>query len=303
MSSGLIGAAGSILGGLLGAGAEERAIKAQNAYNDPSAIRARAEAAGFNPLLFIGPGVGQQTAVGGSNFMGSAIADASAMLADGLATSMAKKPSMVQLDEIKAQNAKLQAQVSNMTLRPKVGGVYSRSTPTLRSALGFPDVKTSSSVVSSASAVRPRMGLSFGGVVPVVDSVSDAGDFEQRWGEVGGSAAGLGVMAVDLLSAVVNSPANKNAWTKLTGEQVPPPVDLRRHIPISHGGIGRKIPNTPPLDVMGFDKYGDEWPDMSPLSLQPFVDRIRPLPQKSLPSDYWTLGAFRRSLPHFQLGR
>lgn len=124
----------SLFGGALGARNERKAINAQNAYNHPSAIRARAEEAGFNPLLFIGPGVGQQTAVGGSNFMGSAIADAGMMLADKLA----KRQDLRKLDAYKAQNQALQKQVNQMTLRPKVGGLYAQreAMPTRTAALG-----------------------------------------------------------------------------------------------------------------------------------------------------------------------
>ena len=79
---GLLGVAGSLLGGILGRNSERKAIAAQNDYNDPLNIRARAERAGFNPLLFVGPGVGNQMATGGSNYMGSAIADAGLMLSE-----------------------------------------------------------------------------------------------------------------------------------------------------------------------------------------------------------------------------
>lgn len=118
----LIGAGASLLGGILGRKAEKKAIAAQNAYNDPAQIRARAEAAGFNPLLFIGPGVGQQTTTGGTNFMGSAIADAGMYVAD----SMARKAELGRLDKLAAENKKLAEKVQNLTIRPKVGGVYAQ---------------------------------------------------------------------------------------------------------------------------------------------------------------------------------
>lgn len=139
----------SLLGGALGARNERKAINAQNAYNHPSAIRARAEEAGFNPLLFIGPGVGQQTAVGGSNFMGSAIADAGMMLADKLA----KRQDLRKVDAYKAQNQALQKQVNQMTLRPKVGGLYAQreAMPTRSAALGGPNGAAASPARSVAA--------------------------------------------------------------------------------------------------------------------------------------------------------
>lgn len=145
----------SLLGGALGARNERKAINAQNAYNHPSAIRARAEEAGFNPLLFIGPGVGQQTAVGGSNFMGSAIADAGMMLADKLA----KRQDLRKLDAYKAQNQALQKQVNQMTLRPKVGGLYAQreAMPTRTAALGG-----GNAVPSARSGAVARDGVSGG---------------------------------------------------------------------------------------------------------------------------------------------
>lgn len=118
----LIGAGASLLGGALSARAEKKGIAAQNAYNHPTAIRQRAEEAGFNPLLFIGPGVGQQTAVGGSNYMGSAIANAGMQIAD----QMSKNQELARLEKLSAENQKLAEKVQTLTIRPKVGGVYAQ---------------------------------------------------------------------------------------------------------------------------------------------------------------------------------
>ena len=121
---------GSIVSGLFGlfGGSraekrEARAIAAQNAYNDPSAVRARAEKAGFNPLLFIGPGVGQQTAVGGTDYMSGAIASAGMLLGDALAKS-GKSSTVAKLNQYQQQNETLKQQVQSLTLRPTVGGIY-----------------------------------------------------------------------------------------------------------------------------------------------------------------------------------
>ena len=123
IGSAIIGAGASLLGGIFGRNSEKSAIARQNAYNDPAQIRARAEAAGFNPLLFVGPGVGQQTAVGGSNYMGQAIADAGLMAADKLSEFSAQQRLAKAMDA----NRRLSQQLTQATIRPKVGGIYARS--------------------------------------------------------------------------------------------------------------------------------------------------------------------------------
>lgn len=133
----LIEAGASLLGGALNNKAEKAGIAAQNAYNDPAQIRARAEAAGFNPLSFIGPGVGNQTAAVSGSYMGSAIADAGMAMADGIANSTKRKQAE-QLGALEIENAKLQNKLLQLTLRPKVGGVYAQreTTPTIAAAVG-----------------------------------------------------------------------------------------------------------------------------------------------------------------------
>jgi len=144
----LIGAGASLLGGILGNNAEKKVnnqniafqrennalqqklVREQNAYNDPLALRKRAEKAGFNPLLFVGPGVGQQMGVAStsapqiaaSNYMGAAVADAGMMIAD----QMSKNRELARLEKLSAENQKLAEKVQSMTIRPKVGGVYAQ---------------------------------------------------------------------------------------------------------------------------------------------------------------------------------
>jgi hypothetical protein len=145
----LIGAGASLLGGLVSSNAAKKDARRQeafqrqqiaemNAYNDPAQIRSRAEAAGFNPLLFIGPGVGQQSAVASAvssgNFMGSALADAGMQIAD----QMSKNRELARLEKLSAENKKLAEKVQNLTIRPKMGGVYAQreATASLRAATG-----------------------------------------------------------------------------------------------------------------------------------------------------------------------
>lgn len=117
----VIAAGASLLGGIFGSNSERKAIAAQNEYNNPSNVRRRAEDAGFNPLLFVGPGVGQQVATGGSNFMGSAVANAGLALADGM-----DKAKMMEIERSKLamDRQRLDALLNNATIRPKVAGIY-----------------------------------------------------------------------------------------------------------------------------------------------------------------------------------
>lgn len=149
----LISAGASLLGGLFGqssAAADRRfnaqQIDKQNAYNNPINIRKRAEKAGFNPLLFVGPGVGLQTGVAqanSANYMGAAIADAGMAIADNIANSTKRKQAE-QLGALEIENAKLQNKLLQLTLRPKVGGVYAQreTTPTIAAAVGGGNANT-----------------------------------------------------------------------------------------------------------------------------------------------------------------
>lgn len=112
---------GSLLGGLFGKSSAQKAQDKQNQYNDPVQIRARAEAAGFNPLLFVGPGVGNQAAPAASGHMGAAIADSSMMLANAVSGQAEEK---ARLQNLQLQNEKLQKEINQMTLRPKTAGIY-----------------------------------------------------------------------------------------------------------------------------------------------------------------------------------
>lgn len=271
---GLLGVAGSLLGGILGRNSERKAIAAQNDYNDPLNIRARAERAGFNPLLFVGPGVGNQMATGGSNYMGSAIADAGLMLSEALA----KRQDLRKLDQLKDQNQKLSQQVSNLTIRPKIGGIYSQreATPSKAAALGGSDA-----VAPIKAAAVGLSGVASGGVstqlrtgplkITTRSDISDGGDFEQRWGEVGGALAGLGVMAADLGT---NLRWYTDRWamereTERRGDLIdhPEKVWARRAAYNTHKGrqrpaFGNVAPDRVPLpsSSMPFWPRKDQWP-------------------------------------------
>lgn len=126
IGSALISGASSLLGGLFGRSKQKWVTPN---YAD---IRAKAEAAGFNPLTALSMAPGQ--AMQSQSFMGSAIADAGMALADG----MSKKAEYARLEKLSAENKKLAEKVQTLTIRPKVGGVYAQraATPSLAASLG-----------------------------------------------------------------------------------------------------------------------------------------------------------------------
>lgn len=123
IASALIGAGSSLLGGLFGQNSEKDAVNAMNKYNSPEQIRKRAEKAGFNPLAFIGPGVGLQTALP-ANMIGQSIADAGAMLANGIADNVRYAG---ELAEKQKEIDELRKGLQEAVLRPHVPGVFGSS--------------------------------------------------------------------------------------------------------------------------------------------------------------------------------
>ena len=167
-----IGAAGSLLGGALSAREQRKMIAGQNEYNDPAAIRARAERAGFNPLLFVGPGVGNQTSIG-QPYMGSAIADASMLLADGFS----KRKRSGAESQLRRENEKLRQELTQQTIRPKIGGVYAQrqKTPTMAEALGVSSPPSADGGDPYANADENRVRPVALGDVPQPDPFLDRG--------------------------------------------------------------------------------------------------------------------------------
>lgn len=118
--SGAIGAVGSLLGAKKQQKAAEADRDYQNWYNDPAQVRERAEAAGFNPLAFIGP-YQSASAQAGYSGIGSGIANAALLASDALTKYGDKIGKVAELEQ---QNEKLQKQLEKNTIRPQVGGVY-----------------------------------------------------------------------------------------------------------------------------------------------------------------------------------
>lgn len=170
-----IGAVSSLLGGRAASKEARRArqqqqadIAAQNLYNSPKQIRARAEEGGFNPLLFAGPGVGLQSAIPDlmQPVMGQAIANAGMQMASGL---MEAAEAQAQADAVAQQNAELRKTVEKLTLRPAVPGIYSAQPSGGLQSAGFttvPDAPAVEPVTLAFGAKQGAIPLPFGEALP-----------------------------------------------------------------------------------------------------------------------------------------
>ena len=87
--------------------------------NLPSGIRRNAEEAGFNPLAFVGPGVG--TGAQYQPIMGNGIAQAGAAIGDYLSEEAALRR---QRSELEQENQRLNELVHETTLKEEVPGIY-----------------------------------------------------------------------------------------------------------------------------------------------------------------------------------
>lgn len=132
----VISVGGALLGGALQSKANRKAaeqnyalsrqgIQEQNEYNNPANVRARAESAGFNPLLFVGPGVGEQTSAASAtvapSVMGQAVANAALLAADEADKSDNR---VKQVAALEAENKALKEKVNKQSLSPRVAGIF-----------------------------------------------------------------------------------------------------------------------------------------------------------------------------------
>jgi len=132
----IIGAAGSLLGGIVNrnsakkAANQERSWAVEDQAEQFVRLRSAAEKGGFNPLTVLGAApnsgmVGQTQAA--QSYMGTAIADSALMLADSMAKTNAAATGK-KLQNANRANAALSAKLTAATLRPKVAGVFDRPT-------------------------------------------------------------------------------------------------------------------------------------------------------------------------------
>lgn len=161
MFGAILGAGASLLGGILGKPDKPKYVSAQQQSREgilgqAEGARQAADKYGFNPLTLLGvssplPAFQGQSA---PNYLGSAIADAGMILADG----MARKADAGKKSALEQQNDELRDRIKELTLRPRVGGVYAQrqATPTLRAALGQPEAPDGMRPLPETLAVDPR---------------------------------------------------------------------------------------------------------------------------------------------------
>jgi hypothetical protein len=112
--------------------------------------------------------------------MGTAFAEAALMLGQNLS----KATATAKLQQAQSANAKLQAKVQNLTLRPKVGGIYARrqSVPSLGAALGRSNGSNASDPLGNSSGVVGAVGSASGGVSGALRQLPDAYPVDLRRG-------------------------------------------------------------------------------------------------------------------------
>lgn len=111
--------------------AARNATDQANAYNDPAAIRARYEAAGFNPLLGVSNGASPYQAFSPQSF--STEAGQGALILQAAS----KDQALIDIEKsrLDLEKAKVAELIKSNTFKPKVGGLYSGSVPTARASV------------------------------------------------------------------------------------------------------------------------------------------------------------------------
>lgn len=211
IGSTLLTAGGSLLGGLFGKKQKTTSAK-QNIMSHMQGIREGAAKYGFNPLAWAGS-TGQST-VGAapSNFMGAAISDATASIADAWSN---KAFNTAQMDQLEMQNEKLRRELEGATIRPYVPGIYERGGAgggplgVKPAGSGWmsdydnpdagPESKTRDPDGLYQSRLNEKTVITLGnGVETKPGSMSDAEAVEKRYGDVASWAYGLAVAGADL---------------------------------------------------------------------------------------------------------
>lgn len=183
---------GSIAGGLLGGFGARKSRKLQEKMywqnrwdNLPEGIRANAEAAGVNPLLLLGPGVGN--GAGYQPTMGHELSTAGQVVTDA---SLALENQKIRRAELELENKRLEELVKANTLRPTTPGVYGDRNVATRQNTGDP--------VQSRPSGVDNDGPTVAGVdVRKNSAFSDAEDVETRYGDVASSLYGFGTIIAD----------------------------------------------------------------------------------------------------------
>lgn len=161
----LIGAAGSLLGGLFGRRQRNKELRQQ----DPEYIRQRAENAGFNPLLFTNAAF---RGVGYSPVFGQSIASAASILGSGISEAHQREQQLaLQRSELELENRRLDEIVRRSTLSPTVPGIYGGSGAQAR---GFSRVVSSDDYRGDASVDDYRLSIGAPSLIPGRATVTNA---------------------------------------------------------------------------------------------------------------------------------
>lgn len=120
----LLGGGFNLLGGLFGRKSQKKEIARAEYNNSPQGIRDRAEAAGFNPLVFAGPGTGTGYAPVMGNALSNALMSTGELLSGGIAQAESLK---LQKSALEIEKQRLEKLVAKTTLRPNVPGLYGGS--------------------------------------------------------------------------------------------------------------------------------------------------------------------------------
>ncbi|MBU3036597.1 hypothetical protein [Tritonibacter mobilis] len=197
MLGGLVGGALSFLGGRSARKQQEKMYWQNRWDNLPEGIRANAEAAGFNPLVFAGPGVGN--GAGYQPTMGHELSTAGQVVTDA---SLALENQKIRRAELELENKRLEELVKRNTLRPSTPGVYGDRNVATRQNTGDP--------VQRRNGVGDPSDIVVGGLkVSKDEKFSDAEDVETRYGDVLSSLYGVGVLAGDAWKTYEGSPLGK----------------------------------------------------------------------------------------------
>lgn len=145
----IISAGASLLGGVLNNKQRNKEI----GMSDPAYIRQRAEAAGFNPLLFT-----NQAFQNSSNVptFGSALADAGHFLGEGLLRNQEMKGEQaLRITELQQQNERLTELMRRTTLNPRSRSVYEANNGNANSSSNNSTAPVGSIVGSTGSLFAP----------------------------------------------------------------------------------------------------------------------------------------------------
>ncbi len=157
----LLTAAAPIIGALL---SRQKPISSgDNAYSHVQGITKAAKDFGFNPLTLLGS-VGAVGGTPGQSYVGSAIADAALVLADGYARRTDGSAEGAR-NALEQETRKLRQQLTAATIRPKIGGLYGGTTltPSLGAALG----RVTPGAGTAAAVARPATLPSIDELAPV----------------------------------------------------------------------------------------------------------------------------------------